>query len=674
MLGQGAENLLRLSPLAGSVIQRLNEQYRYASQLNDRMARLRDHIDPSRREFALFWQGPFWQDPRSAIAAAVGSARNVIWEHESGGLIPLSTSFRVAADVDASLQNATGQMERAEKMLARVVNTCFLDGTRAVRSIETLRCGGTYALHLQIGPPLPTSHVRAPRDIPERLLEPFYDESGIDLDISVYSDDFVILQSTNFPLRLPRVGSSQPLDIALRAPEAPSVAQLRMCVYYKQNLLQSLMVTAEVTSESLTTTDGNVADVEFSIADTFLGIEVLPPRTVSFLTNERTDGTHTFVIHGPDFEQQYSFPDSKAIKIVRQKLLEICSELDPQGRPVRYRFSDADNSGDRNKLVADLKALAPVGYTLYFDLIAHPANKDLETRLRSALNKPGAIQISVTSADKNVFPWALLYDKPFVGDPDNSVCPSMLQRMGNKAVTVGDLRSDSCIDGVCPYAADTNVICPLGFWGFRHSIEQLPPNTGEVVTAINVHGPLTFVMGVHRQLSGTAHRVEIEGEAAVRANYCDAKKAIGQQLSGTQPHFIYFYCHGGRTADTPWLGVGNKDQIQGTDFHAWKARWPQTHPLVFINGCHTVDLSPDDLLNFVTVFAWCSAAGVIGTEIAIPESLAREFGRGFIAKFAKGETVGSIFEELRLSLLTKWNVLGLCYTSYCHGNLHMIQN
>ena len=92
---------------------------------------------------------------------------------------------------------------------------------------------------------------------------------------------------------------------------------------------------------------------------------------------------------------------------------------------------------------------------------------------------------------------------------------------------------------------------------------------------------------------------------------------------------------------------------------------------MIINGCHTVDLSADDILDFVKVFSWCQAAGVIGTEVSIPASLAREFGRYFVAHFNNGEKVAPILRDLRLSLLAKWNVLGLCYAPYCHGDLHL---
>ena len=55
-------------------------------------------------------------------------------------------------------------------------------------------------------------------------------------------------------------------------------------------------------------------------------------------TNQRSNGDHTFVIHGPDFRQQYTFPDSPAIKIIREDTLKICSRVDAKGNPIAYPF------------------------------------------------------------------------------------------------------------------------------------------------------------------------------------------------------------------------------------------------------------------------------------------------------------------------------------------------
>jgi hypothetical protein len=135
---------------------------------------------------------------------------------------------------------------------------------------------------------------------------------------------------------------------------------------------------------------------------------------------------------------------------------------------------------------------------------------------------------------------------------------------------------------------------------------------------------------------------------------------------------VYFYCHGGRDDARVWLSLGSSADERLTPGDLRQIQWAGLNPLVLINGCHTVDIKPDDLLHFTRMFARCDAAGVIGTEISIPEELARDFARGFLERFAAGTPVGDAVRAQRLSLLARGNLLGLAYTPYCSNSLHMV--
>jgi hypothetical protein len=72
------------------------------------------------------------------------------------------------------------------------------------------------------------------------------------------------------------------------------------------------------------------------------------------------------------------------------------------------------------------------------------------------------------------------------------------------------------------------------------------------------------------------------------------------------------------------------------------------------------------------MFTWCQASGVIGTEVSIPESLAREFALGIFKQLTeRGVSVGDAIRAQRLFLLGKYNPLGLVYTPYCYADLHL---
>ncbi|MEA2882586.1 MAG: elongation factor Tu [Bradyrhizobium sp.] len=668
-LGSGAEHLLRVSPLAAELRRRTGEIRQRSLQLRRRIDELSDAsmLDVSEpRDILVSAGGTF--DRSDQIAREIED-----WKQETRGLMPLHEATVAAEQGLEQLTHVESRITELEENAARVVNCCFARNEASVPKDETLLHNAPYRLRLQIGKPWPDSVVRDAAPVPEGYLAAHSDETGIDLDICLYTEDFDLPEGDVFPLRLPRPpAESCTLEIAV-TPRKAGTARLRACIYYQRNLIQSLSVIAAVTeSRTEQRLDANYATVEFSMADTMIGVEKLPERTLNLLTNDNGDGSYKIAIRGTDIKLQYTLTGSTAITNVRKALLTICADVDADGKPKNYRYSDGDNSGGEAKLVADLKALAPLGWKLYVDLITDPANFTEQDPLEATLKQPGDIQVSITSSARSVYPWAMIYDRKLDSGPGVDVCPVMLGKLTG-ADKASSLYEGSCIDGGCAHGSDLKMICPLGFWGFRHAIEQLPWNLGTVVDSIGAK-PVSLVMAVHRKLAGAAHRAEIEKASGLTAQFADVRTAITTALKSDKPHVVYFYCHGGHSDDSPWLGVGDDEQIAPGDFVAWDTRWQDTTPLVIVNGCHTVDLKPDDLLDFVKIFAWCRATGVIGTEIAIPESLAREFGRFFMGRFAKGGkegTVAVIFRDFRLSLLAKRNVLGLAYTPYGHGDLHL---
>ena len=100
--------------------------------------------------------------------------------------------------------------------------------------------------------------------------------------------------------------------------------------------------------------------------------------------------------------------------------------------------------------------------------------------------------------------------------------------------------------------------------------------------------------------------------------------------------------------------------------------WRWTSPLVFINGCHTAELTPDALVNFVDRFIEANAGGVIGTEVTVSQSLASEAALLFFSYLLEnGGTVGQAIRGVRFDFLAKGNLMGLAYTPYCSAKLHL---
>jgi hypothetical protein len=199
--------------------------------------------------------------------------------------------------------------------------------------------------------------------------------------------------------------------------------------------------------------------------------------------------------------------------------------------------------------------------------------------------------------------------------------------------------------------------------------EFFPPNI-----VVRGGGKINFMMGISQELLDAAvHKSEIDSLGNLNLDFLDTKQSIGLGLQRKDLHLIYFYCHGGRKGSEVWLGLGKKNElIIPSDLIAWRVRWPQEHPLVFINGCHTTDVTPDDFVSLNNILARSQAAGIIGTEITIPEILARHFATGFYDHFLNGNNLGVSIRRQRLAMLQNYNLLGLAYTPYCSAELEII--
>ena len=164
---------------------------------------------------------------------------------------------------------------------------------------------------------------------------------------------------------------------------------------------------------------------------------------------------------------------------------------------------------------------------------------------------------------------------------------------------------------------------------------------------------------------------------------CETYDSVGDGLGRADLEVVYFYCHGkrkqipGRVVPEPVLEVGAGDGIRPADLQTWAQgeRWPEDHweevrPLVFINGCHTTELTPDLLGDFVRAFVGQRASGVIGTEVSIMEPVASQAAEDFLELLYRPRaTVGTALQGMRRRLLAKGNVMGFAYTPYCSASL-----
>ena len=667
----GGEDLLRISPAEPILKAR-------AGRHLDNAARAVQHLAALASRVSL--QSPVQEAVNSlrrsleTVTSQLTDTKTMVldYEHENGALVPLGEAAKRLDHAQATLMQAT-------RYVSRVVNTWFEAASGVVRTDESIVAGTRCSFHLQIGAASIKSNVTDAHAIPDDELARFSSSEGVPLRVVLFSDDFIV-EEPDRVLMLPQPPhESEDLNFVVTAPRQPGRAELRACVYYKLNLLQSLRVTATVTLEPATgLRPGNRTQVEFALTGHLRDVEHFSERTLNVVANQSPDGTHRFEIVGTDLKADYRLTEGEmrsSVDGARGQLQAICSTLDNKGKPDKYRFP-GDNRGNEGAFVVDIKGLAEFGFDLYVGLIT---KKDWSfgDKLRKLLMSPTTIQISMVDSANYVFPWALVYDKKLTVDQKNVVCPQFLKDL-RQGGPPGFLASQQCLKSGCPSEQDTNVVCPSGFWGFRHIIEQplsVHSNHDDDADSgleMRVDGPIALAMAVSEKLKNVGeHTGEVQALAGFSSTVQSSLYEVGKAVKRTDVNLLYFYCHGGRSGQKVWLGVGDGEHLFPANLYTWEVRWPVVHPLVFINGCHTVDLTPDDLLQFNRQLAYCRASGVIGTEISIPEQLARHFGKGFLEDLVAEMQVGAIIRRQRLVLLERYNPLGLVYTPYCYGGLHV---
>jgi hypothetical protein len=422
-------------------------------------------------------------------------------------------------------------------------------------------------------------------------------------------------------------------------------------------------------------------------------LNVLRARPLSIVINDDAVGTHAIAFNG-DSDDVVAFHLSEgqlgdAIGAVRAALRDV--HLEEYGGRLEGRIQlrnryDSRNAKTRIEFRADLRRLAPLGRDLWEVLFAAKPERRRQL-LQGVLRDPAVIQVARTGHSTFVFPWALVYDIPLEpGNPSAWAYCSVVDEWDPH-----DEPPEEASDR-CPYEAGhrLNVLCPFGFWGVHHVIEQPPsmPSGRTLPVTVKVDAPPPhIVVGLSQTLDfrlTAAHmdRLEqcLQGYSFERA---ETRAKVQSGLSDPGLEFVYFYCHGARSdiagaAPQPCLEVGNGERLTPSDIGAWfDALWPADHwrvtsPLVFINGCHTAEITPRTLVQFVDAFAGVFAAGVIGTEIAVHQQVAGEAAEEFWRRLQAGASVGEALRGMRVHLLRKNNLIGLAYTAYCSADLRLV--
>ena len=591
----------------------------------------------------------------------------------------------------------------------RIVNTGFADeGSAATPHAPEipLKPATNYYFWLEVGAAMEGSIEVIPTELPEEI------PPGAELDVALFGFDNSIQLTPGKDVGRIQIEADGTVTVLTRVAE-PAVGgdilnrrlffpvktaagprqRLRCNIYYKQTLIQSRLVSVKVEASPVAGKRAALASrLDYTLSKSLNGdvLEGMGTNTMSMMLNDNGDGTHGFRFFGQNnFKNESTLTEGalqNLIEMARGGLRKAAwGDEEEFKRGKTYRYDDDRLHEDR--LRADLITLAIRGRRFYTGLIEKlVGGVENAWDLEEMMKEPGQLQIASKVDAGLVVPAAMFYDHPLDDGKETKVmtiCDTFSSALRSKQ----PLAETACFQGNCPNYNNNTVICPSGFWGFRHSL-GLPVSLkkgeeegDDAAVTITYTGTPHIAMSVS---TDPAFRERPKHEQALRNlniattdEYADNRDDAISLIKGTKSQVVYFYCHGGLTNDgVPFISVGDKsgDWLTTTTLYENRVRWRSNRPLVFVNGCHTTAVTPKYALNFVQSFIQTSnAAGVVGTEITIFEPIAVAFAEECLKQFLQGgKTLGEAVRGARLNMLQNGNPLGLVYIPYAVPGLKVV--
>jgi hypothetical protein len=640
----------------------------------------------------------------SAIKQTLGSVRAgaIDFSAEDHGVRAMANvqdQIDTATELASARESLRAPREVLQEAVARVTSLWLreADGRSDLANDQALVCGREYRLAVRIGRPQERS--RASAAFPEGLLaRAFRQHDMVELDVVVFSpaDDFKLLAPSRAKLRLARFGDSETVELPLQAMRA-GVCRLRACIYHGLRLLQSIWLEARVDRvEGAAADPGGAASqvgLDYTATADFALLESLPSPDASIVVNEASGGSHWLGVYAPEAGTTPGEPTAQLFTVSDDRMQKVVGRLQTELEKaavygLKYRFADdAVTDAQWQQREQTVVALARAGRQMCRTLLGDAIRPALRLSAR-----PGVLSVGRCSGDGIGVPWAACYDyglDPAQPESGQIVCPvfSAQARAGHDRL---DDPAGCRAQADCPLntpGAEQRVVCPFGFWGVRHQIEQPLHHVPVIATGPNGQAKLPPVEAVVHGFRETGGRLRV---ACGRYQFADAEThpdelkstldldvashtgEIMTLIKAAGTGIVYFFCHGLVVNGEVVLQVGSATSAEniGADTLDVAFEWAQPQPLVFLNGCDTVAFSAEAINDLTTAFRVWGAAGVIGTEFSVPRALARTVGSEILERLARGATVGQAFLAVRRALLRKMNPLALAYSAYASAWLH----
>jgi hypothetical protein len=643
--------------------------------------RLHRALRQIRRE-AQTWETRFQQLPaKSALRHWIGRTREVRdFLGEGHAFVPMtdlsasmerSTAAPPRDDVaDLELDDLTNleletEQRAAHVAIERLDTQPFLESVTAKTS---LAANASYQLRIHIGSPLPDSLVQNPEPI-DPLLGPPDDSTGYDLEVAVQGKEFVVESERVVKLRLPMKGNSDPIYFEVRTPQSFGSKELRLCIYHRNYLVQSLLLEALIeTYETTHPSPVTKVIVETTQAPDWDVCE-LGERALSIGMNQGGGGaTHDFVLKSDGGSRELSLPATtfQATHDEIRKQIEAASRDPKNPKYPRDYPKIPPGSPTPDNVASSIRAFAVWGHKLYdafFDRAAEPGSA-LRPQI-VALQSASGQRIQVFRFKyEDAFFWPLLYDWDIPADPTAPVCLGWMHDATGQVVP-------------CGHDASSGQYCVRGFWGVRHRIEELLPGVqAKKVGLPKADKPVRLVAdsGLPESIPLSTDLTNDLGATAVAAGPVQVNSLLDVLFKTTdaRPSLLILLGHHERKLQPGGLGQSrikidpapvwlSEDDIRGRAQKQPQA-WDQPRSAVVMMACASGTTGADTLTDFTTAWNACGASAIIGTQAVIGSPLAAHFARSFVKKaWTEKKDLGEAMAEIRGELLAEGNPLAFLF-------------
>lgn len=644
------------------------------------------------------------RDGRTAdtVAAAFAAIHQALTTKRASGLIDERTAYFEAPSRepdDALLESlAQAAVDPTQPATRHVDATFYRRGETRIANGSALQQGHSYDLEVAIR--------EAPTGIPvigqrPAVAKPEPEAEAVDIVVVVEAEGGLVVDEPKIArIRLPRSGDSTknawfPIRAVSETPHADKLAEVRIQLFYRLNLLASAVIRAEVVSE-YHASERSPLGLERPIVLEHDRIE----RGFVNLAGEEARSLHIDVRRRDEqFVLEFTWQDSTGrIFSVPAPLALTAGELSEQFNNVRMELL-AVTMGDAYVGKVDgtsyeyrvaMRRLAEAGrqlHTALFRREPYTALAEIDRLLDSMPPEPGSIiAISVASeqAAEFLFPWAMLYDMPL---------PTK--------------------DGKMPD--------PEGFWGFRYCIEQRlhlkwrPPKPAAQSTS---SAPIRMAFMLWDKFPNAAeHRTMIEklaeerpGTLKVSRPPIDRKSSALTALRNDRDDIVYFYAHAhirqrvnaleaflsalrdleeeeledrpesalsratlkrvinralAAAPDPSWIKLSNGRLKLSDDLYEDRALDLDNGPLVIVNACESSQLTTSLRgESFVHFFLSRGATAFLGTECTMTVSFAHPFAKTVLNEVLGGASIGAAVLSARRQFVEQQNPLGLAYSLY----------